>query len=152
MHRSMFHTALLALAAGCSPTGGADPRLNEADDPAGTLFLTQASPAGAVMEALFEGRVIRDEQGCLRLETGGGERHTVVWPHGFTLRSRAGALYVHDAEGREIGRVGGPFRFGGGEVPSAEWLDLSAEQRAQAQTRCPGRYWVVGDTDPASGA
>lgn len=148
MHRSMFRAAreaallcMAALASSCS----AD--LHTVDDASDTVFLTQATPPGAVMEALYEGRVYRDEQGCLRLETMSGMGHTAVWPYGFTLETRGGASHVVDPRRRSIGRVGGSFRFGGGEVPSAEWADLTTEQRALAQSRCPGRYWVVGETD-----
>jgi hypothetical protein len=154
MPHSMFRAArdaallgLVALAAACTAGTGEDPDLNVAEDPSRTVFLTQATPPEVVMEALFEGRVYRDEQGCLRLESLGNERHTAVWPYGFTLESRDGKLYVKDAQGRSIGQVGGQFRLGGGEVPGAESADLTEEKRALARSRCPGRYWVVGDTD-----
>lgn len=157
MHRSMLHTArgaallgLVALAPACTTGTGDGPNLDAAEDPSRTVFLTQATPPGAVMEALFEGRVYRDEQGCLRLEMQGNERHTAVWPYGFALESRDGELYVKDAQGRSIGQVGGQFRFGGGEVPGAESLDVSEEKRALARSRCPGRYWVVGETNLSS--
>ncbi|MBW3571326.1 MAG: hypothetical protein KY467_09480 [Gemmatimonadetes bacterium] len=128
--------AALALNA-CSPDGVAGPP--------DTVLLTQASPTKVVMQALFEGRVDRDEQGCLRLDS--QDRHTVVWPFGFTLVRRDGGLYVRDAFRRDIGRIGGPFRFGGGEVPTVEGADLPAGKRELAESRCPGRYWVVGATN-----
>lgn len=154
MHRSMFHAArdaallsLALLATGCSSGAGDGPSLNAVDDPSHTVLLTQARPQDVVMEALFDGRVFRDGQGCLRLEMQGTERHTAVWPYGFTLETRGGELHVVDPRRRSIGRVGGSFRFGGGEVPGAEWLDVTEEKRALARSRCPGRYWVVGKTD-----
>lgn len=110
-----------------------------------TLFLTAAAPQPIHMQALYEGRVQRDEQGCLRLET--QDRHVVVWPFGFELENRGGATYVEDPARRAIGRIGGSFRFGGGEVPSVEAADLSPDSRALAQSRCPGRYWIVGGTN-----
>jgi hypothetical protein len=108
------------------------------------IFLVQAAPPAAVMDALFQGRVSRDLQGCLRME-GLGDRHTVIWPHGFTLVERGGELFVRDAAGRDVGRIGGSFRFGGGESSTLHQGLLSDESRQLAESRCPGRYWIVGE-------
>lgn len=136
--------ALLALAA-CSASERGGPTLTGNENPDAAVFLRQREPARDVMEALYQGRILRDDQGCLRLE--GAEPATVIWPYGFTLESRPGGLYVRDAEGRELGRIGGSFRFGGGFVPSHDYAGLSDADRALADTRCPGEYWIVGETD-----
>lgn len=65
----------------------------------------QSEAPDAVMDALFEGRVTRDDDGCLRLDT--PDAHTVVWPFGFSLAARDGKLVVQDAGGAVVGRVGG---------------------------------------------
>lgn len=129
--------SLLAMAAcAASPTGGAD-----ADD---VIFLTASAPATVHMQALYEGNVVADAAGCLRLADASG--HTVVWPHAFELRQRNGAATVVAPGGREIGEVGGAFRFGGGEVPTLhEGVAVSDAQRELALQRCPGRYWIVGE-------
>lgn len=106
------------------------------------LFLTAAQPATVSMQALFEGRVVVDQAGCIRLDS--PDPATVIWPHGFRLAVRDGQLLVRDSAGREIGSIGGAFRFGGGEVP-----ELSASivaDHAAVTARCPGRYWIVGET------
>lgn len=138
--------AALALGA-CSPGAGDGPALNTAVDPSQTVFLTQASPPDAFMEALFEGRVYRDAQGCLRLESLGGDHPTAIWPYGFTLQGRDGELHVRDAKGRSIGRIGGAFRFGGGMGSTLRQGVVSAQQHQAAESRCPGSYWIVGETD-----
>jgi hypothetical protein len=130
-------------AAACTPSTGPGPSASEVDDPFATVFLAQESPPVAVMEALFQGRVVRDREGCLRLDT--ADRHTVVWPFGSRLEDRVDGLHVTDAAGRDIGRIGGSFRFGGGEVPSLHEGLLSADDRRRAEARCPGRYWIVGE-------
>lgn len=137
-------TAALALAA-CSPSEREGPALTGNENPDATVFLAQNQPPQSVMEALFDGVVVRDAQGCLRL--GGPEAATVVWPYGFKLEARDSGLYVKDAAGRSVGRIGGPFRFGGGHVPAHDYANLTARDRGLAESRCPGGYWLVGDTD-----
>jgi hypothetical protein len=136
--------AALALAA-CSPGEAGGPALAGGENPDAAVFLRQNEPAQNVMDALFQGRVLRDAQGCLRLE--GAQPATVIWPYGFTLENRPGGLHVRDAAGRALGRIGGSFRFGGGFVPSDDYAGLSDADRALAGSRCPGEYWIVGETD-----
>lgn len=109
-----------------------------------TLFFTQTVVPDAVMDALFQGRVSRDVAGCLRLDL--DDRHTVIWPKGFSLDRRPGHLVVLDAGGDAVGRIGGHFRLGGGEVPFLHaGIPLSDADRERAEARCPGRYWIVGE-------
>jgi len=151
MTRSLVRTAAplacaatLALAA-CTSGDPVDPSLTGGGNTGATVFLAQSAPPGAVMQALFQGTVVRDAQGCLRLDS--PQPATVIWPHGFTLEARGGRLYVEDAAGREIGRIGGSFRFGGGYSPTHDHLSLTPADHALADSRCPGEYWIVGETD-----
>jgi hypothetical protein len=119
--------------------------LNSGGNP-DAVFLTQKSPPGNVMEALYTGQVNRDPQGCLRAESMGGA--VVIWPYGFELRSRSGGLYVEDEKGRTIGRIGGDFRMGGGYVDAGSSdTYLSAADRTRAAACPTGSYWIVGNTD-----
>jgi hypothetical protein len=107
------------------------------------LFITQNVIPNAVMDALFQGRIVADEAGCLRLQP--GDRVTVVWPRGFTLERVSGTFLVRDADGRAVGRIGDTFRLGGGEVPYLhQGIGLSAADRQLATSRCPGLFWIVG--------
>jgi hypothetical protein len=107
------------------------------------LFFTQNVIPSAVMEALFQGRIVADEAGCLRLQP--GDRVTVVWPMGFTLERASGTFLVRDAGGRSVGLIGDTFRLGGGEVPYLhQGIGLSAADRERAMSRCPGIFWIVG--------
>ena len=141
--------AALAVLAACSsadvqgPSEG-PPRIVDAVDD--VLFLTQSAAPSAAMDALFEGRVDRDAAGCLRLDL--DDRHTVIWPAGFTVAETAGGeLRILDGDGREVGRVGERFRLGGGEVTTLhEGIPMTEADRRAALERCPGRYWIVGDT------
>lgn len=139
--------AVLFLAA-CGPSEESLPTALGTLDLSGpeTLFLVQSEPATAVMEAFFQGRVVRDAAGCLRLEASGSDGATVVWPHGFTLDTAGDELRVRDDGAREVGRIGGEFRFGGGFVQTLhEGIPIAGSPRAEAAARCPGSFWIVGE-------
>ncbi len=145
---SFIHGAVLVLIvaaiASCSPTGDADPLALRNQEPSEVVFLFQNATPDAVMQALFQGRVITDDRGCLRLES--TDRHTVVWPKGFTLEGVGAELRVLDGTGTEVGQIGGSFSLGGGEVPFLhEGVPVSPADRQRAHESCPGRYWIVGD-------
>jgi hypothetical protein len=129
----------LATLAACDPSAATE---SLRDDPSDVVFLAMDAEQNVYPDALFQGRVTLDAQGCLRLAT--ADQHTVIWPHGYTLEADGGELRVKAAGGREVGAVGGSFRFGGGELTSLEHVGhLSATTRAQAEARCPGRYWMA---------
>jgi hypothetical protein len=142
MKRSPLLAVLLPLVAACGGDPGSEANLTGSENPEATVFLAESELPGAYMDALFQGRVVRDEQGCLRLES--AQPATVIWPLGSTLESRDGALYVKDGAGRELAKIGAVGSLGGGYVPSHEYASLSAGDRALAQTRCPGEYWLAG--------
>ncbi len=145
--RSFAHRALLMLipsaVASCSPTGNAGPLAVRSQEPGEVIFLVQNATPDAVMGALFQGRVIKDDHGCLRLES--ADQHTVIWPNGFTLEGVGAELRVLDGTRNEVGRIGGSFRLGGGEVPVLHGgVPVSPDDRQRAIESCPGRYWIVG--------
>jgi hypothetical protein len=139
-------TLMAAMACGRATDGDPSGVTYDADRP---FFITQNVAPNAVMDALFQGRVVADAAGCLRLDS--PDRVTVIWPRGFTLEPRAGGspaggLQVHDARGRSVGRIGGEFRLGGGEVPwLPDGIPLAADVRQHAVRRCPGIFWIVGE-------
>lgn len=141
MRNTLARYTLVAMliATACIASGGDEVDLLNVSGGDDVVFLVQRVQPTAVMEALFEGRVAPDSAGCLRLA--GPDPATVVWPYG----ARLDGTTVRDAAGRTIGRLGGPFRLGGGEVSELHTgMALSAAERAAA-ARCPGRFWIVGE-------
>jgi hypothetical protein len=131
--------------AGCADSKEGLPTntLNSADV-SSVVFLVQNADPGAVMDALFSGKISADAAGCLRLS--GDDPSTVVWPVGFSVKSEAADLLILDKSGRLVGRVGGSFRLGGGHVPQLhDGIRMSAAARDLAHARCPGQFWIVGD-------
>ncbi|MDX1430360.1 MAG: hypothetical protein R3282_08735, partial [Rhodothermales bacterium] len=50
--------------------------------------------------------------------------------------------------GKIVGQIGGEFRLGGGEVETLwDGGPVTSPARQVALTTCPGRYWIVGETD-----
>lgn len=137
--------ALAALSMGCSAesVGDATPSPNlQIREYGGIAFITQNVVQTVHMDALFRGTVVSDQQGCLRLDDAGAA--TVVWPQGFTAAIEDGALVVRDRDGAEVGRVGGAFSLGGGEVPAlSDGMGFTVQDRLVAEARCPGLYWIV---------
>lgn len=136
---------LAAVVGACSssavaPLGGDSLR---AHDRAGVLLLTQNVVQDATMEALFEGPVVADDAGCLRL--GGPDGPTAVWPQGYTAQSALADVWIRDASGTTVGQVGGSFSLGGGEVPElSDAMGFTQADRDLAEDHCPGLYWIVG--------
>lgn len=110
---------------------------------AGVTFLVMTMTPEASMDALFEGRVVADEAGCLRLD--GPDPATVVWPQGTAIEEEDdGTIRIVSGDGEVVGHVGGAFALGGGEVPSLhDGLGFTQADRDLAETHCPGRYWIV---------
>ena len=138
MRRRML-LLLLGIVACCQST---DP----GDVPAGLVFLSLSTEPNAVMDALFNGRVVTDAAGCLRLQS--SEAATVVWPKGFSLGNSVEGVIVRNAAGVEIGRLQDTFKFGGGYVGTLDAIPIISDAtRKTAYQKCPGTYWIVGQTD-----
>lgn len=138
--RAAATALLVAAGAACQAGDVGGPGLDTGDLDA-TLFFTQEDPQGMMMQALFEGKINRDEAGCLRAESL-GEHPTVVWPAGYTIEASHGMLLVRDAERRVVGRVGGTFSIGGG-ISTIAHSGVSDAERQLAETRCPGEVWIA---------
>lgn len=141
---SLFGPFVLVLA-GCQSsselTGPA--RVPAGAGASGVVLLTLNAVPSAVMTASFEGRIVLDRAGCLRLAAPKGA--TVIWPKGFAVVERGDDVWIRDAEGIDLARIGEEFRLGGGGVDRLHPESLlSASDRQRAADLCPGSYWIVG--------
>ena len=145
----MMKTLPLALALAMIVGGCSDPLAPDSVSPnlqvssaEGVTLITQNRVPTVSMDALFEGDVIADEAGCIRLD--GVDGATVIWALGSTLTSTTDGPVVQDASGETLGRLGEQFSLGGGEVPAlTETMGFTALDQAFVEARCPGRYWMV---------
>lgn len=116
---------------------------NSPPDDGSPLFLALKDRPAMFMDALFDGTVTVDGEGCIRLGLE-PDRHTVIWPFRATLTQQGTELVVRDEGGVELGRIGERFRLGGGEIAALQaGLVQSGGHEAAALARCPGRYWIV---------
>lgn len=135
--------AVVAVACHPSPVAPLGDDGLQAHDRAGVVLLTQNVIQDATMDALYEGPVVADDAGCLRL--GGSDGPTAVWPQGYTAQSALGDAWIRDASGTTVGQVGGSFSLGGGEVPElSDAMGFTQADRDLAEDHCPGLYWIVG--------
>lgn len=142
----LITTAALAVA-GCGDTLGPDiyrtpePALR-IEDFSGIALFTQNVIPEVTMDALYEGRVDIDADGCLRLDT--PDAPTVVWPLGYDLEGQGDVVAILDRHGETVGVAGGAFSLAGGEVDElTAAMGFDDEDRARAEERCPGEYWIV---------
>lgn len=78
------------------------------------IWTDAPQPTGApCMTALLHGRLVSDAVGGLAVDRN-GDRVRVVWPHGFSARSRAGVAELVDADGTVVAREGDWIAIGGG--------------------------------------
>lgn len=96
------------------------------------------------MEALLEGKLVLDN-GCLRVKYF-DDNYLLIWPYGFSLRTKGKEIQVVDSDGQVVARVGDKITVGGGEVPG-EGVKEFIEESITGQPlpdNCTGPYWIVG--------
>ena len=107
-----------------------------------TIQFPRQAPAVAGMEALLEGTLILDDNGCLRVQHESvplAEAPVIIWHYDFSLEIEGEQITVLNGAGDPVGRVGEWWRMGRGETRS-----VVAPEMPQA---CPGPYWILGSIE-----
>ncbi len=95
--------------------------------------------------AEVSGKLVLDDEGCLRIEEHPGHTDTVpIWPAGFELDTSGDEVSVLDEEGRVVATVGEKVYMGGGGVPKDRVTLADERMLRELYKRCPGEYWIVG--------
>ena len=117
--------------------------LTEYNGPDGqTITFLRQAPAVAGMDALLEGTLVLDDNGCLRVQHENlplDEAPVVIWHYDFTLSVTDDEILVQNGTGEPVGRVGEWMRLGGGESRTIVEPELPAA--------CPGPYWILGSVE-----
>lgn len=107
-----------------------------------TIYFPRQAPTIGGMAALLEGRLILDENGCLRVQPEDAsfkDAPVVVWHYDFTLTVENGEIVIWNGMGEPVGRVGEWTRMGGGQSHSLAQPDMPAG--------CPSPYWILGQIE-----
>ena len=97
------------------------------------------------MMAEISGKLVLDDEGCLRIEEPPGHTDTVpIWPTDFELDTSGEEVSVLDEEGRVAATVGEKVYMGGGGVPKDRVTLADEKMLRELFERCPGEYWIVG--------
>lgn len=132
-----------------SPLAGSPPDPTLVPSPYGDLFFAEHRGSD-FPSARLEGRLIVDEEGCLRLagmSQGAGE--TIIWAPWYDLKVEGGEVRVLDPEGKIVATVGDSVVMGGGQVgPKLSGTSGVSERTARAlEERCPGLYAFMGEAE-----
>ncbi len=122
-----------------SNAGGLDEYIGPDDQ---TIYFPRQAPAVAGMDALLEGTLVLDDNGCLRVQHESvslTEAPIVIWHYDFSLEIEGETITVLNGDGEPVGRVGEWSRMGGGES--------SAVVEPEMPEACPGPYWILGSIE-----
>jgi hypothetical protein len=106
-----------------------------------TIYFPKQPPVGAYMQALLEGQLVLDPDGCLRVEAMGIYSYLVLWHHDFELRIDGDSIEILDGNGQVVAGVGEAVSMGGGGSSAGSIPDMPIEA-------CPEPYWALGDILP----
>ncbi len=107
-----------------------------------TIYFPRQAPAVAGMDALMEGTLVLDDNGCLRVQYESvflAEAPVIIWHYDFSLAVEGEEITVLNGDGEPVGRVGEWTRLGGGGGRT-----LAEPEMPEA---CPGPYWILGDIE-----
>jgi hypothetical protein len=132
---------LASAACGAGPSAGGDKTTSAPRD---EVFFPRQRQGGEQMMAEISGKLVLDDEGCLRMEEHPGHAETVpIWPSGFELDT-GDEVIVLDDEGRVAATVGEKVYMGGGGVPKDRVTLADERMLRELFERCPGEYWIVG--------
>jgi hypothetical protein len=131
---------LVATVGGCS----ADPPTPTPSPPAPSPVLrvvTTDFPDLSGRQALLEGTLTADDDGCVHAKTS-GDLVALVWPRGYTVAGDPGSFEIRNAQGDVVARSGSPLSMGGGvtDTVNEAWGDADC---------ATGALWVVGESQRA---
>jgi len=117
---------LVAAVSGCSSSESL--RLVESD--------SSDNSGGA--QALLQGTLIADEDGCVRAQAG-GSAVTLVWPKGYSAHGKRDSFEIRDGSDKVVARSGRILSIAGGSV------DKFADAWTERDCADGSSLWIVGD-------
>ena len=99
---------------------------------------------GEVPAALAAGRLVLDDEGCIRMKPLPQDPGFVpIWPSDYELDIEGDKIQILNGEGKVVAQIGEEVSMGGGQVDVQRSL-VAARTARELRERCPGGgYWVV---------
>ena len=105
---------------------------------------------GEVPAARAYGRLVLDDEGCIRLKLTKDDSPPVttpIWPPEYAASAAGGEIRILDGEGRVVARVGDAVRIDGGFLGGSRALGgisgVDERTKSELMERCPGEYFYV---------
>lgn len=110
----------------------------------GGAFFPKQKPQEMAYDSLTRGRLVVDDEGCLRMRDQAGAT-VPLWPPKHTLDTKGETIRVRDAGGNTVVRVGEWVTLGGGGVGNSMVEKGLVNDRTERKLfeRCPGNYFLV---------
>lgn len=108
------------------------------------VFFPKQKPPEIAYDSLTRGRLVVDDEGCLRMQDQAGTT-LPLWPPKYTLDTEGEEIRVRDAGGEMVAQVGERATLGGGVGTSIIRDDGLVDDRIEQELfeRCPGNYFLV---------
>lgn len=104
------------------------------------IYFPQQGPFLGGMQALAEGTLWLDDNGCLRLGDLSPDAPLIIWRDDHTLHVDGEAITVQNDAGEILARTGEPIRMGGGHSGAIALPGMPLDA-------CPGPYWIVSELE-----
>ncbi len=96
------------------------------------------------VDAMIGGKLVLDDEGCLRVTPQRGPVWIPMWPANLELETGDGKMPITNGEGRDLAEVGKEVFMGGGQIGLPK--DVVSQRTArELRDRCPGDlgdYWI----------
>jgi len=116
-------------------TSSPDPTPTPTSTDAELRIVTNHTPEPSGMEALLNGSLATDDEGCVFAQTR-DTRVTLVWPDGYSVRGDSASYEVVDGDGVVIAKSGEELAIGGGGGTTDDsWGNADC---------IVGEVWIVG--------
>ena len=148
---------LAACGAGSGPSSSEDPGARggtdarTASDAPDVFFPQVREGLDGGPTAMAGGRLVVDENGCLRFKLEKGGTQIPVWPASTRLETEDGRIRIKSGGGRTVAEVGKEVSVGGGQIGLPKDV-VSPRTARELRDRCPGDlgdYWIA--TNPSMG-
>jgi hypothetical protein len=119
--------------------------MDAASRASGILFPQVREGLDGGPDAAMGGKLVLDDEGCLRVKARRGPALVPVWPANLKLETGDGKTRAKDRQGRTVAEVGKEVFMGGGQIGLPKNV-VSPRTARELRDRCsenPADYWIA---------